>query len=46
MPIVNGIGVLKFNKKNKPKIKVNMMSAYTDQKVMGKVMEFGTDEYI
>lgn len=46
MPIVNGIEVLKFTKKDKPKTKVIMMSTYVNQKVIDKVMELGADEYI
>jgi CheY-like chemotaxis protein len=46
MPKVNGIEVLKFIKKNKPKTKVVMISAYVSQKVINKVMELGADEYI
>jgi CheY-like chemotaxis protein len=46
MPIVNGIEVLKFTKKNEPKAKVIMMSTYVSQKVIDKVMELGADEYI
>ena len=45
-PIVNGIEVLKFTKKNKPKTKVIMMSAYADQKVIDGAMELGADKYI
>ena len=46
MPIVNGIEVLKFTKKNKPKTKVIMMSTYVIQKVINEVMQLGADEYI
>jgi len=46
MPKVNGIEVLKFSKKNKPKTKVIMMSAYVPQEVVSEVMELGADEYI
>ena len=46
IPKVNGIEVLKFSKKNKPKTKVIMMSAYVPQEVVSEVMELGTDEYI
>ena len=46
MPRVNGIEVLKFTKKNKPKTKVVMMSTYINQKVINKIMELGADEYI
>ena len=46
MPEVNGIEVLKFSKKNKPKTKVIMMSAYVPQEVVSEVMELGADEYI
>jgi len=46
MPMVNGIKVLKFAKKNKPKTKVIMMSAYVIQKVINEVMKLGADEYI
>jgi len=46
IPKVNGIEVLKFSKKNKPKTKVIMMSAYVPQEVVSEVMELGADEYI
>jgi len=46
MPKVNGIEVLKFTKKNKPKIKVIMMSAYLIQGVINEVMKLEADEYI
>ena len=46
MPIVGGIEVLKFTKKNRPKTKVIMMSTYINQKVINKIMELGADEYI
>jgi DNA-binding NarL/FixJ family response regulator len=46
MPRVNGIEVLKFTKKNKPKAKVIMMSTYFNQKVINELMELGADEYI
>ena len=46
MPKVNGIEVLRFTKKNKPKTKVIMMSTYVNKKVIDKVMELGADEYI
>ena len=46
MPRVNGIEVLKFTKKNKPKIKVIMMSTYVIQRVVNEVMNLGADEYI
>ena len=46
MPIVNGIEVLKFTKKNKPKAKVIMMSTYVNKKVIDKALELGADEYI
>ena len=46
MPVVNGIEVLKFSKKNKPKTKVIMMSAYVPQEVVSEVMELGADEYV
>ena len=46
MPRVNGIEVLKFTKKNKPKTKVIMMSTYFNQKVINELMELGADEYI
>ena len=46
MPIVNGIEVLKFTKKNKPKTKVIMMSAYVIQKVIDEIMKLGADGYI
>ena len=46
MPKVNGIDVLKFTKKNKPKTKVIMMSTYVIQKVINEVMKLGADEYI
>ena len=46
MPRVNGIEVLKFTKKNKPKTKVIMMSTYVIQKVINEAMKLGADEYI
>lgn len=46
MPEVNGIEVLKFIKKNKPKTKVIMMSTYVIQRVVNEVMKLGADEYI
>ena len=46
MPRVNGIEVLKFTKKNKPKTKVIMMSTYVNEKVINKVMELGADKYV
>jgi len=46
MPMVNGIEVLKFSKKNKPKTKVIMMSCYVIQEVIGEVMKLGADGYI
>ena len=46
MPKVNGIEVLKFSKKNKPKTKVIMMSAYVPQEVIDEAMKLGADEYI
>jgi len=46
MPGVNGIEVLKFTKKNKPKAKVIVMSTYVNQEVINKVMELGADKYI
>jgi len=46
MPGVNGIEVLKFTKKNKPKTKVIMMSTYVTQEVIEKIMQLGADEYI
>jgi DNA-binding NtrC family response regulator len=46
MPKVNGIEVLKFTKKNKPKTKVIMMSTYVIQRVVNEVMKLGADEYI
>jgi len=46
MPGVNGIEVLKFTKKNKPKTKVIVMSTYVNQEVINKVMELGADKYI
>ena len=46
MPRVNGIEVLKFTKKNKPKTKVIMMSTYSSQKAINKLMKLGADEYI
>ena len=46
MPRVNGIEVLKFTKKNKPKTKVIMMSIYVNEKVINKVMELGADKYV
>jgi len=46
MPIVSGIEVLKFTKKNKPKAKVIMMSTYVNQEVINEIMELGADEYI
>ena len=46
MPKVNGIEVLKFTKKNKPKIKVIMMSTYVNQEVINEVMKLGAYQYI
>jgi len=46
MPKVNGIEVLKFTKKNKPKIKVIMMSTYVNQEVINEVMKLGAYRYI
>lgn len=46
IPKVNGIEVLKFIKKNKPKTKVIMMSGYVTQKVIEGLMKLGADEYI
>ena len=46
MPKIDGIEVLKFIKKNKPKAKVIMMSTYVSQKLINKIMELGADEYI
>jgi CheY-like chemotaxis protein len=46
MPVVNGIEVLKFTKKNKPKTKVIMMSTYVIQEVIDEVMKLGADGYI
>ena len=46
MPKVSGIEALKFTKKNKPKTKVVMISTYVNQKVIVKVMDLCTDEYI
>lgn len=46
MTKVNGIEVLKFTKKNKPKTKVIIMSTYVIQKVSNEVMKLGADEYI
>jgi len=46
MPKVNGIEVLKFTKKNKPKTKVIVMSIFVIQEVINELMELGADEYI
>ncbi|MGB6369997.1 MAG: response regulator [Atribacterota bacterium] len=46
MPKVNGIEVLKFTKKNKPKIKVIVMSIFVSQEVISEVMKLGADQYI
>ena len=46
MPKVNGIEVLKFTKKNKPKTKVIVMSIFVSQKVINKIIELGADKYI
>ena len=46
MPKVNGIEVLKFIKKNKPKIKVIVMSIFVSQEVINEVMELGAYKYI
>jgi len=46
MPKVNGIEVLKFTKKNKPKTKVIMMNTYVNQEVINKVIELGAYRYI
>jgi len=44
--MVNGVGVLKFTKKNKPKTKVIVISSYVNQKIIEKIMKLGADEYI
>ena len=46
MPKVNGIEVLKFTKKNKPKIKVIVMSIFVSQEVINEVMKLGAYQYI
>lgn len=46
MPKVNGIEVLKFTKKNKPKTKVIVMSIFVSQKVITRIIELGADKYI
>lgn len=46
MPKVNGIEVLKFTKKNKPKIKVIVMSIFVSQEVISEVMKLGDYQYI
>jgi len=46
MPKVNGIEVLKFTKKNKPKIKVIVMSIFVSQEVISEVMKLGAYQYI
>jgi len=46
MPKVNGIEVLKFTKKNKPKIKVIVMSIFVSQEVINEVMELGAYQFI
>jgi len=46
IPKVNGIEVLKFTKKNKPKTKVIIMSNYVNQKVINKAVELGAYQYI
>lgn len=46
MPKVNGIEVLKFTKKNKPKTKVIVMSIFVSQKVINKIIELGANKYI
>ena len=46
MPKVNGIEVLKFIKKNKPKTKVIVMSIFTNQEVIDELMKLGAYKYI
>ncbi|MBU1035187.1 MAG: response regulator [bacterium] len=46
IPKVNGIEVLKFTKKNKPKIKVIMMNTYVNQEVINEIIELGAYQYI
>ena len=46
MPKVNGVEVLKFTKKNKPKTKVIMMSSYVTRKVIEELRKLGADQYI
>ena len=46
IPKVNGIEVLKFTKKNKPKTKVIIMSNYVNQEVINKAVELGAYQYI
>jgi len=46
MPKVNGIEVLKFTKKNKPKIRVIIMGTYVNEEVINEVMELGAYQYI
>ncbi|MBU4314589.1 MAG: response regulator [Actinobacteria bacterium] len=46
IPKVNGIEVLKFTKKNKPKTKVIMMNTYVNQEVINEIIELGAYQYI
>jgi len=46
MPKVNGIEVLKFIKKNKPKTKVIVMSIFVSQEFINELMELGAYQYI
>ena len=46
IPKVNGIEVLKFTKKNKPKTKVIMMNTYVSQEAINEIIELGAYKYI
>ncbi|GAI65613.1 unnamed protein product, partial [marine sediment metagenome] len=46
MPKVNGIEVLKFIKKNKPKTKVIVMSIFVSQEFINELMKLGAYQCI
>ena len=46
IPRVDGIEVLRFTKKNKPKTKVIMMSSYVPRKIIEELRKLGADQYI
>ena len=46
MPKVNGFEVLEFVKKNYPKVKVIMLTAYADIRNVNKCKELGADDVI